>query len=186
MSLSTYETKCSHLAEIEEKKRQSDCKQEGHQQLVIELRFHPEQHSLLFSHWGMVITFFHRSANPKIQKAHHSHNSKGYLLLFSCVKDLVLAKLGGGDNQDKNRCVSCQFVSDITVLVLIQDDHWWAIIYLYCNSFATQITIHMGEATLSNTWLTLWKSVYKPKPNQVVYFPNPNLSAAENVKEKKK
>lgn len=50
MSLSTYETKCSHLAEIEEKKQQSDCKQEGHQQLVIELRFHPEQHSLLFSH----------------------------------------------------------------------------------------------------------------------------------------
>lgn len=101
MSLSTYETKCSHLAEIEEKKRQSDCKQEGHQQLVIELRFHPEQHSLLFSHWGMVITFFHRSANPKIQKAHHSHNSKGYLLLFSCVKDLVLAKLGGGTIKTK-------------------------------------------------------------------------------------
>lgn len=105
MSFSTYETKCSHLAEIEEKKQQSDCKQEGHQQLVSELRFHPEQHSLLFSHWGMVITFFHRSANPKIQKAHHSHNSKGYLLLFSCVKDLVLAKLGGGgQSRQKQMC----------------------------------------------------------------------------------
>lgn len=54
--------------ETEEKKQQSDCKHKGHQQLVSELRFQPEQHSLLFSHCGMLITFFHQSAIQKFNR----------------------------------------------------------------------------------------------------------------------